>query len=376
MAPSALQLREDAGSGRVSATWGHLVRIATFLTLGILLTNCSSSPLPPGNRSYEKFAPGIYVFNAPANHGGSIGVYGVCVTSIGGLNVGNLLGQVSGSSTMLAAPLYGTIDDTGTLYAPNRPTSTITVYFPPANGAVPPNAIIKGKLTLLAHPSGIAVDSNEYIYVANAAASATSITVYQPWTNGNTAPMRVISGPHTGLSAPSDVALDSNDNLYVTNATGGVKGGRITVYAPGASQNATPLTIEGSKTGLAGPAGIAVDLLGRIYVTNAYSNSITIYAPIGTVRAGEKRNESPLKRIVGYNTNLHSPRGIALDDRGNIYVANHGNSSVTVYSGGSIYSGDSKRRDVGPIDTIKGDMTGINHPVGIAWWRPSPTSCI
>ena len=154
----------------MSANWGHLVRIALFLTLGILLTNCSSSSGPPAGRSYEKFAPGIYVFNAAGNHGGSIAVYGVCTTRIGGLNVGNLVGQVSGSSTGLAAPLYGTIDDTGTLYAPNRLTSTITVYFPPPNGAIPPNAIIAGEQTQLADPSGIAVDSNEYIYVANAAA--------------------------------------------------------------------------------------------------------------------------------------------------------------------------------------------------------------
>ena len=91
--------------------------------------------------------------------------------------------------------------------------------------------------------------------------------------------MRVISGRDTGLSAPSDVALDSNNNLYVTNASGGFNGGRITVYAAGASGDTTPLTIEGSKTRLDGPAGIAVDPLGRIYVTNRYSKSITIYAP-------------------------------------------------------------------------------------------------
>src|SRR5260370_42046613 len=53
--------------------------------------------------------------------------------------------------------------------------------------------------------------------------------------------------------------------FYVAN----FNGNSATVYAAGATGNATPIaTIAGSNTGLTSPQGIAVDAAGRLYVAN------------------------------------------------------------------------------------------------------------
>jgi len=104
--------------------------------------------------------------------------------------------------------------------------------------------------------------------------------------------------------------------------------------------NEAPLaTIVGSNTGLFSPQGVAVDASGLIYAVNdspigASPPSVTVYAanPSGTL------NEAPLGTITGANTGLGNPNGIAVDSSGNIYVANanlfttvgHA-STVTVY---------------------------------------------
>src|SRR5438309_1060940 len=139
--------------------------------------------------------------------------------------------------------------------------------------------------------------------------------------------------------------------LYVANAGGNT----ITVYAAGASGNATPTaTIAGGNTGLSGPIGIDLDGAGNIYVINVAANSITVYA------AGVSGNATPTATIAGGNTGLNGPRGIAVDGAGNIYVANQNGSSITVYAAGA--SGN-----VTPTATIAGGNTGLSIPALITF---------
>jgi hypothetical protein len=118
--------------------------------------------------------------------------------------------------------------------------------------------------------------------------------------------------------------------LYVANQFGSYTG-NITVYASGASGDAVPIqNIAGSKTGLDTPEGVAVDDSGNMYVANEVNNSVTVYA------AGSTGNVAPVQTIMGSNTGLGIPFGIAIGPTdGNIYVANiRGTNqlgSITVY---------------------------------------------
>jgi YVTN family beta-propeller protein len=82
------------------------------------------------------------------------------------------------------------------------------------------------------------------------------------------------------------------------------------------------------SNGIKTPSGITTDLAGNLYVANEGSNSVTIYAP------GAK---SPTEQItVGVN----DPLDVAVDAYGDIYVANspfYSASYINYYAAGSSY---------------------------------------
>jgi sugar lactone lactonase YvrE len=221
------------------------------------------------------------------------------------------------------------------------------------NGNVPPDLIISS-------PGwGIAAYYN-MVFVANLSSSSSgSITVFEVGLGGYSSQLPSIAGDATGLNAPLAVAVDSGGNIYVTTDGSSVDNQqKVLVYARGASGNVAPIaTIAGSNTGLFGPGGIAVDEARRIYVANrghfaGGANSITVYAP------GANGNASPIATITGPNTKLGEPVGIAVDADGTIFVANRENS-VTAYAPGA-------NGDVPPIAVIQGSHTGLSSPSGIA----------
>lgn len=156
------------------------------------------------------------------------------------------------------------------------------------------------------------------LYVSNF--ENNSITLYAPGANGNASPIATISGPNTQLNGPLQMVVDVSGRLYVNNSAND----SITVYPPGANGNVTPIaTIAGSNTGLRGPQGLAIDANGTLYVSNfgvlpgnLPANSITVYAP------GASGNVAPIATIGGPNTGLRRPSAVALDASGRIYVAN------------------------------------------------------
>jgi len=134
--------------------------------------------------------------------------------------------------------------------------------------------------------------------------------------------------------------------------------GAVIIDPVTANGNYNPGTnvIVGSNTGLQSPAGIALDSASNIYVTNMGNSSVTVYA------AGSAGNVAPFATISGTNTLLSNPFGIVLDSSDNIYVANGlntGSASVTVYAAGS-------NGNVAPVRTITGTLTGLADPSGIA----------
>lgn len=81
------------------------------------------------------------------------------------------------------------------------------------------------------------------------------MTVYAKDANGDVAPIRTISGSNTGIDGPNGIAVDSDDNVYVAEYFTD----SVTEYAKNAHGNVAPIrTISGSNTLLDEPAGLTV----------------------------------------------------------------------------------------------------------------------
>lgn len=181
----------------------------------------------------------------------------------------------------------------------------VEVFAPGANGCVKPKRTISDA-------GGLAIDSNNLLYVANSKTATIDI-----FPAGSSTMQAQIGGSNTGLGGPGTsalpldtVAVDASRNVYVFDA----KTATISEFAAGAAGNVAPIrTISGSNTGLSGGNGFSFGLAvskasGEIFVSNPGSNAILGFA------ATASGNVAPIQSIAGSATGLADPLGLALTE--------------------------------------------------------------
>jgi 6-phosphogluconolactonase (cycloisomerase 2 family) len=191
-------------------------------------------------------------------------------------------------------------DSTGHVYVSVRTLSIATVYVF-ASGA---DNCAKPKRTI-SDGGGLAIDSNNLLYVANSTTATIDI-----FPSGSGTMTAQIGGSNTGLVAPGTVAIDASRNVYVFDNTTAT----ISEFAAGATGNVAPIrTIAGSNTGLNVGDGFNCALAvskktGNIFVSNPTSNAILVFA------ATAKGNVAPIQTIAGSATQLSNPLGLTVTE--------------------------------------------------------------
>jgi DNA-binding beta-propeller fold protein YncE len=184
-----------------------------------------------------------------------------------------------------------------------------------------------------------------------------TVVFYRRQVKGVEAPVRILRGQATGLADPHGVYWDESHNEIgvanhgnfrgvVKNTGGGcspsfvvedeTEAGEsrppsIRIFGAGAKGDAKPLrVIEGSKTGLDWPMGVAYDPQNdTIVVANNGDSSILIFG------RNANGNVAPQRVIRGERTGVSHPLGVAVDpQRGEIWVSNWGDHSALAFDSG------------------------------------------
>ena len=173
-------------------------------------------------------------------------------------------------------------------------------------------------------PVGIAVDASGHVWVANLGKSSLSEF------DNSGKPLSPSSGyTGGGLNNPMDIAVDASGDVWVANlppylSYEHVNGHlRVVRYNHSISEfgsNGKPLSPSSGYTGggLDGPAGIAVDASGHVWVADSENNAGIAYS----ISEFNSRG-NPLSPSSGYTGGgLIEPQGIAVDASGNVWVTN------------------------------------------------------
>src|SRR5438128_4021074 len=101
--------------------------------------------------------------------------------------------------------------------------------------------------------------------------------------------------------------------------------------------------VGGVASGFNGPAGVAVDSTGNVYVADFWNSTIRKVTPPGVVTtlAGLAGNRGSANG-TGSAARFAFPTGVAVDTNGNVYVADAGNSTIR------------KVTPAGPVTTLAG----------------------
>jgi sugar lactone lactonase YvrE len=210
-------------------------------------------------------------------------------------------------------------------------------------------------------PVGMAVDSSGNLYIADSANNA----IREVTAGGNIQTIAGLGPTAPGfagdtqaavaanLNGPLDVAVDSKSNVYIadtnnanvrmiTASTGTINTiAGSTAVVSGAVVLAFGYMGDGASAilaELAGPAGVAIDSTGNIYIATYADNRIR--------KVDTKGNISTFAGNSGYgfagdggpvlNAQLAAPRGISLDSSGNLYLADRWNNRIRKIAGGTI----------------------------------------
>jgi DNA-binding beta-propeller fold protein YncE len=160
-----------------------------------------------------------------------------------------------------------------------------------------------------------------------------TVAFYRRQVKGVEAPVRILRGQATGLADPHGIYWDDSHNEIGVANHGTFRG---VVKNTGGGCSPSFVVEDEAEAGESRPPSI------RVFSADA------------------KDDAKPLRVIQGSKTGLDWPMGVAYDPQHDtIVVANNGDSSVLIF-------GRNSNGDLAPLRVIRGARTGISHPMGVA----------
>ncbi len=190
-------------------------------------------------------------------------------------------------------------------------------------------------------PSAVAVDAAGNVYIAeegnhvvrkvDAAGTITTVA------GNGSAGFSGDGGPARSamLDAPGGLAVDGAGNLYIADSGSGrirkvAAGGTITRVAGNGVQGFAGDGGPAVNAEFNYPRGLAVDGKGNLYIADAFNNRVRMVTAGGLIFtvAGDGEAGYAGDGGVAAGGRLNAPMGVAVDGQGNVYVADAGNNAV------------------------------------------------
>ncbi len=255
------------------------------------------------------------------------------VTVVGGTGNSSYAGDGgSAAMARLGAPAGLALDTAGNLYFADSQNLRVrringqgilgTVA---GTGQVSPAPGTQAISVRLGLPNAVAFDSKGNLFIADTSANrirrvspdGTMVTI----AGTDAASLAGDDGPASKalLSGPTGIAVDTDDNLYIAD-TGNSRIRRITVAGQistvaGAGVSTSDGPAANSK--LDQPMGVAVGRNGNVYIAETGSNRIRLLTRNGLIST-----------VVDSQAGLNRPRGLRVTDAGDLVIAASGSNSI------------------------------------------------
>lgn len=179
------------------------------------------------------------------------------------------------------------------------------------------------------------------------------------------------TGPDARFYMPAGIASDGFGNLYIADSANHVirrmtAAGAVTTFAgvPGFAGSTDGTTAEARFNS---PQGVALDGAGNVYVADTGNHVVRVISPVGTVstRAGAAASPGSIDGI-GASARFFAPAGIAVDNVGTIYVSDTSNHTIRrIATDGVVTTYAGSPGSAAHFDST-GSIARFNTPVGLA----------
>ncbi|MCH8311832.1 MAG: hypothetical protein IID17_02465 [Nitrospinae bacterium] len=192
-------------------------------------------------------------------------------------------------------------------------------------------------------PAGLLTDNKGNVYIADRENHVVRMVnrkgIITTIAGNGTAGFSGDGGPavKASLNFPSGLALDSKGNLYISDRSNNRirmvnRKGIINTYAGNGEDGYGGDSGPALKARIDRPFGLAIDKKDNLYIADRRNNRIRKINPSGiiTTVAGDGGFFYMGDNGPAYRASIAGPTGVAVDDKGNIYIADRNNNRIRV----------------------------------------------